>query len=120
LNEYGFNECRQTEIQTAEPLVHEHSASELYIAIEKLKRHKSPNADRIPAEMIKAGGRTIRFEVHNLIHSMLYVFFWVIPRRLIFICRRFGTLSLFHLHRQVGVKNEIKNYSFYLERGGIV
>ena len=33
---------------------------------------------------------------------MLYVFFWVIPRRLNFICRRFGTLS--HLHRQVGVE----------------
>ena len=31
---------------------------------------------------------------------MLYVFFWVIPRRLYFICRRFGTL--FHIHRQVG------------------
>ena len=34
---------------------------------------------------------------------ILYAFFWVIPRRLKFICRRFGTLSLFHLHRQVGV-----------------
>ena len=34
---------------------------------------------------------------------MLYVFFWVIPRRLNFICRRFGTLCLLHLHRQVGV-----------------
>jgi hypothetical protein len=33
---------------------------------------------------------------------MLYVFFWVIPRRLNFICRRFGTRCLFHLHRQVG------------------
>ena len=33
---------------------------------------------------------------------MLYVFFWVIPRRLNFIYRRFGTLCLFHLHRQVG------------------
>jgi len=32
----------------------------------------------------------------------LYSFFWVIPRRLNFICRRFGTLCLFHLHRQVG------------------
>ena len=30
---------------------------------------------------------------------MLYAFFWVIPRRLEFICRRFGTLCLFHLHR---------------------
>jgi hypothetical protein len=35
---------------------------------------------------------------------MLYVFFWVIPRRLNFICRHFETLCLFHLHRQVGVK----------------
>ena len=34
---------------------------------------------------------------------MLYAFFWVITRRLEFICRRFGTLCLFHLHRQVDV-----------------
>ena len=33
---------------------------------------------------------------------MLYAFFWVIPRPLNFICRRFGTLCLFHLHRRVG------------------
>jgi len=31
----------------------------------------------------------------------LCAFFWVITRRLEFICRRFGTLCLFHLHRQV-------------------
>jgi hypothetical protein len=36
---------------------------------------------------------------------MLHAFFWVIPRRLNFICRRFGTLCLFHRHRQVGMKN---------------
>ena len=35
---------------------------------------------------------------------MFYAFFWVIPRRLNFICQRFGTLCLFHLHRQVGMK----------------
>jgi hypothetical protein len=35
--------------------------------------------------------------------QMLYVFFWVIPRRLNFICRHFRTLCLFHLHRQVVV-----------------
>jgi hypothetical protein len=33
---------------------------------------------------------------------MLYVLFWVIPRRLNFIRRRFGILYLFHLHRQEG------------------
>jgi hypothetical protein len=34
---------------------------------------------------------------------LLYVFFWVTRRRLNFICRRFGTLRLFRLHRHVGV-----------------
>jgi len=34
------------------------------------------------------------------------LFFWVIPQRLNFICRRFETLCLFHLHRQVGMKDE--------------
>ena len=38
------------------------------------------------------------------ISVLLYVFFWVIPRRLNSICQRFGTLCLFHLHRQVGVE----------------
>ena len=37
------------------------------------------------------------------VFCMLYVFFWVIPWRLNFICRRFGTLCLFHLHRHVGI-----------------
>jgi len=36
------------------------------------------------------------------VQVLLYVFFWVIPRHLNFICRCFGTLCLFHLHRQVG------------------
>jgi hypothetical protein len=35
-------------------------------------------------------------------YALLYVFFWVIPRRLNFIYRLFGTL--FQLHRQVGVQ----------------
>ena len=35
---------------------------------------------------------------------ILYAFFWVIPRRLNFICRRFGTFCLFHLHRRIGVE----------------
>jgi hypothetical protein len=37
---------------------------------------------------------------------LLYAFFWVIPRRLNFVRRRFGTLYLFHIHRQVGMKLE--------------
>jgi hypothetical protein len=43
----------------SEPLVPEPSAFEVELAIEKLKRHKSPGIDQIPAELTKAGGRTI-------------------------------------------------------------
>ena len=37
----------------AEPLVPEPSAFEVDLAIEKLKSHKSPGTDQIPAELIK-------------------------------------------------------------------
>jgi hypothetical protein len=50
--------------------VPEPSALEFDSAIEKLKRHKSPGIDQIPAELIKAGGRTIRYEFHRLIISI--------------------------------------------------
>ena len=48
----------------------EPSAFEVELAIQKLKSHKKPGTDQIPAEMIKAGGRTIRYEVHKLIISI--------------------------------------------------
>jgi hypothetical protein len=50
--------------------VPELSAFEDKLAIEKLKSHKSPGTDQIPAELNKARGRTIRYEVHNLIISI--------------------------------------------------
>jgi len=37
------------------------------LAIEKLKSHKSPGIDQIPKEMIKAGRRTIPYEIYELI-----------------------------------------------------
>jgi len=37
---------------------------------------------------------------------MLYVFFWVIPRRLNFICRRFGTLSVLSTRTYLPMKME--------------
>ena len=36
----------------------------------KLKSHKSPGIDQIPAELIRAGGRTICLEIHKLITSI--------------------------------------------------
>jgi hypothetical protein len=43
LNINGVNDVRQTEIQTAEPLVPEPSAFEVEMAVEMLKSHKSPH-----------------------------------------------------------------------------
>ena len=69
-NVHGVNDVRQEEIHTAEPLMFQSSAFEVETAIVKLKRHKSPGTDQIPAELIKAGGRRIRFEIHKLIKSI--------------------------------------------------
>ena len=41
------------------------------MAIEKLKLYKSPGSDQIRAELIKAVGRTIHYEIHKLI-----IFIW--------------------------------------------
>ena len=46
------------------------SALEVAMTIKKLRRHKSPVIDQIPADLIKAGGRTIRSEIHKRIHSI--------------------------------------------------
>jgi hypothetical protein len=44
------------------------SISEVEVAIGKLKRYKSPDADQIPAELIQAGGGgTLHSEIHKLI-----------------------------------------------------
>jgi hypothetical protein len=50
--------------------VPQNSFFEVEIAAEKLKRHKSLGIDQIPAELIKAGGRTIHSEIHKLIDSI--------------------------------------------------
>jgi len=69
-NVHGVKDVRQAEIHTAEPLVPVPSASEVELAIDKLKSHKSPGIDQIPAELIKAEVRTICLEIHKLITSI--------------------------------------------------
>jgi len=69
-NVHGVKDAGQAEIHIAEPLVPESSASEVELAIDKLKSHKSPGTDQIPAELIKAGGRTICFGIHKLITTI--------------------------------------------------
>ena len=70
MNVHGVNDVRQTEIHTAKSLVLEPSAFEFEMAIKKLKKYKSPGTDQIPAEVIKAGSRTIHSEIHKLINSI--------------------------------------------------
>jgi len=70
LNVHGVNDVRKRGIHTAEPLVPEPSASDIELVIEKLKSHKSPDTDQIPAELIKAGGKKIRCGIHKLIISI--------------------------------------------------
>jgi len=50
LSVHRVNDIRQTEIHAAEPLVPDPSASEVELATENLKIHKSPGIVQIPAE----------------------------------------------------------------------
>jgi len=68
LNVLGVNDAGQTEIHTAEPLVPEPSAFWFGMATGKLKRHESTGIDQMPAELIKAGGRTILSQINKLIN----------------------------------------------------
>ena len=69
LSVLGVSDVSKAEIHTAEPLVPEPSAWEVELAIEKLKSHNSKVTGiyQIPAELIKAGGSTIRCAIHKLI-----------------------------------------------------
>ena len=48
----------------------EPSAFEVEKAMEDLKRHISPVADQIPAELIKFGGKTSRSVIHKVINCI--------------------------------------------------
>ena len=66
-NVHGVKDAGQAEIHTAEPQVPEPSASEVELAIDKLKSHKSPGTDQILAELIKAGGKQFAWRFINLL-----------------------------------------------------
>jgi hypothetical protein len=70
LNVHGVNDVRQAEIHTAELLVGEPSVSEIELAMDKIKSHKSQGIDQISAELVKEMGRTIPCEIHKLIISI--------------------------------------------------
>jgi hypothetical protein len=58
---------KQSEMHTAQPFVPEPSISNVWVAISKLKRCKSPVVDQILAELIQAGVETLHSQIHKLI-----------------------------------------------------
>jgi hypothetical protein len=67
VNVHGAGGVRQIEMHTDELFVPEPSASEVGVAVGKLKSYKYPVVDQIPAELIQAGGETLRSEIRKLI-----------------------------------------------------
>jgi hypothetical protein len=57
-------------MHTTSQSVPEPSYFEVLIVIEKLKRYKSPDFDRIPVELIQAVGNILCSEIHKLINSI--------------------------------------------------
>jgi hypothetical protein len=70
LKVHGAHDVRHMNVHTAEPLVPEPTLVEVETAIRKLKSHKFPGTDHIPAESIKAGGERLYSEKHKLICSI--------------------------------------------------
>ena len=66
-NVHAVSNVRQTEIHTAEALVPDPNASEVELAIEKLKSHISPGIDQLPGELIKQGIRQFAVRVISLL-----------------------------------------------------
>jgi hypothetical protein len=65
----GIRACgvKQIEMHTADAFVLQPSASDLEVAIGNLERYKSADVDQIQAEMIQAGGETLRSKNRELI-----------------------------------------------------
>ena len=61
-----------------------------------------PSTSRIVYELLLSFLSSFFFRKSSFI--FLYAFFWVIPRRLNFIRRRFGAFCLFDFHRRVHMK----------------
>ena len=91
---YGVNDIKNTVVHTAEPPVSEPSATEVELAIAKLKSHKSPGINQIPAELIKAGVEKFVMKSINLL------FLFVIKRNYV---RTGASRSLY-----LSIRREIK------------
>jgi hypothetical protein len=70
LNVHRVSDVKQIEIHIAESLLTDPTPFEVETATAKLKKYKSPGGDKIPAELIQAGGEMLRPKIHKLINSI--------------------------------------------------
>jgi hypothetical protein len=70
LNVHAVHDVRQKDIHVTETLVPEPGLVKVEIAIGKLKSYKSPGADQMSAELIRAGGETLYSDIHRFICSI--------------------------------------------------
>jgi hypothetical protein len=69
---HNVSDVRQTEVQTAEPLVPGPSRLEAEIPIAKLKKNELPSSDQIPAELIQAADEIVLSAIHKPITSVCH------------------------------------------------
>jgi hypothetical protein len=67
--------CKKIDVQYFSSLKKEHYCEGMFkldveTSIAKLKQHKSPGSDEIPAELIQAGGKIFLSAIHKLINSV--------------------------------------------------
>ena len=67
LNVHKGNDVGEIQIQAAEPLIPEPALLDVEIAIEKLKKYKSPGIDQILAELIQDSGNSLLTEIYKLV-----------------------------------------------------
>jgi hypothetical protein len=68
LNVHNVSDVSQIEVHTAEPIVPPGPSLEVEIAIAKLKKYRSPDSDKIPAELIQSGGKILMSASHKLVN----------------------------------------------------
>lgn len=70
LNKPPIPQVRQSTYQRAEPLVEAPTYEDVMEAVNRLKMHKSPGEDNIPAELIKAAGPELWHRIHQIIDKV--------------------------------------------------
>ena len=61
---HEVNDVRQTEIQTTKPLLPQPKVFEIEMDTKELNTQNSPGTDKIPTQLIQAGGKAVHYDTH--------------------------------------------------------